>query len=78
MTDQCKDCEFRGDFQACQGAVCSKHDDWHVVELKRRYEALKKMLYLEGFAQAQSVGASFDEARKVAGLAIEAIEEEKS
>lgn len=42
MTDQCKNCTFRGDLKACQAAECHKHDDWHSVQLNKRIAELEK------------------------------------
>jgi hypothetical protein len=44
MTDQCKNCTYRGDIKACQAAECHKHDDWYSVKLNERIAELESML----------------------------------
>lgn len=40
MTDQCKNCTYRGDLIACTAALCHKHEDWYAVEIKKRNDQL--------------------------------------
>lgn len=40
MTDQCKNCTYRGDIDNCLLTDCSHHENWISFQHKERYEAL--------------------------------------
>ena len=41
MSDQCKHCEYRGNFKDCAAADCFKHEDWIAEQHRTRYSKLQ-------------------------------------
>jgi hypothetical protein len=32
MSDQCKNCAYRGNYTGCKGVPCYKHEDWFSIK----------------------------------------------
>ena len=41
MTDQCKNCELRGDIKKCLAADCFHHENWYARVQQERIDKLK-------------------------------------
>ena len=41
MTDQCKHCDARGDFDRCTSLECGHHENWISRQHRERYAKLK-------------------------------------
>lgn len=44
MSDECRNCEVRGDIVKCRETKCSQHDSWYATELEAENKKLRQML----------------------------------
>lgn len=44
MTDQCKNCALRGDYEECRSAPCFHHENWFQQEQNIRIDELESKL----------------------------------
>ncbi len=42
MSDQCKHCTHRGNYEACMAETCFRHESWIDLERIQRIQALEK------------------------------------
>lgn len=42
MSDQCRHCTEYGNYESCMKADCSRHEDWHAVEMQKRIAELER------------------------------------
>jgi len=44
MTDQCKNCELRGNIKGCLETECSNHENWYAIEQQILIDNLRDKL----------------------------------
>ena len=43
MSDQCRNCSVRGDFNECMKTECFHHENWIAEQHRKRYAELKEV-----------------------------------
>lgn len=66
MTDQCKNCELKGDIKKCLDADCFQHENWYAKEQTKRIEKLEKLVWINAYDGACKWGANDEKAREFA------------
>lgn len=44
MTDQCNNCQLKGDLKGCESTECFHHENWYAIQINSEREELKKKL----------------------------------
>ena len=61
MSDQCKNCTVRGDYEACIATPCSKHESWIDTTRSERIKELEKQVEAMGMPKTCRTCSSYAE-----------------